>query len=191
MLPRLHPPRFHPWIGENYTRGGFGGVKILIVGESHYSQNPEDINDAALTQKIVTHYCQGEKPLPFFKTLSCLLMGRAHRRAPDIALHRRVWRAVAFYNYLQVLLPGPRCPLPAQVWEEGQAPFRSALDDLTPDIVLVAGKRLSSNIPAPQTPAVHIRHPAAFGFSYAAELAQMNMQLPASFAAARANFMAA
>lgn len=186
------PVRFHPWVGRYYNAAGFGGFKILILGESHYSPKPEDQFDSALTQKIFTHYAIGDKPLRFFKTLACLIAGAASRTALSRETYLATWQACAFYNYVQDLLPAARMRPTPEMWDAAKEPFTHVLENLKPHIVLVAGKQLGWHIPnLPQDiTTIGMKHPSAFGFSYARALQHIAPQLPDGFDAARAIFAA-
>lgn len=92
-----------PWVGKEYSRAR---EKVLIVGESHYTNNPDpdgakkDINqylqNAAFTQEVVF-----EAPIcrywstPFFDNLHRALFCTSKVDGG------KLWSEVAFYNFVQ------------------------------------------------------------------------------------------
>lgn len=183
--------RFLPWIGDQYFKSGFGGYKILLLGESHYSDTPDDRDNPELTRMIVAHYALGPKPHRYFSILSALVAGAARPRNLTPAQQGHIWQSLCFYNYVQDLLPVARRRPSPDMWKNAAQPFAEILGELRPDILLVAGKQLSWHIPAlPEyIAALHITHPSAFGFSYTSALAALNGQLPGGFTEARNAFM--
>ena len=181
---------FLPWVGARYFAQGFGGTKILLLGESHYSSKPEDSKNPELTRMIVTEHALGQKPLRFFKTLPALIAGVNRRGDLTAGQYKLAWNSLSFYNYVQDLLPAARHrPTPA-MWENASKPFADILNMLKPDVVLIAGRQLSWHVPPLPDPVitVRIKHPSSFGFSYKAALSALNEKVPVNFCAAPAAF---
>jgi hypothetical protein len=189
-MAAIYSARFHPWIGSRYFAQGFGGAKILLLGESHYSANPADSGNTALTRMVVEGYAMGQKKLRFFKTLPALVADAPRRADLTSAQYRFAWDGLSFYNYVQDLLPAARVRPTPDMWVRAAKPFAETLDMLKPDIVLIAGKQLSRQVPDLPIPiaTVRITHPSAFGFSYAAARVAVNEQMPEGFDAARRAF---
>jgi len=52
--------RFRPWKSPNFEKG-IDGVRLLIVGESHYSKIPVENDDPDFTIKIVEKVIEGSR----------------------------------------------------------------------------------------------------------------------------------
>jgi hypothetical protein len=111
--------RWLPWIGKDY-RKSIG--KILIVGESHYT-NEQDLNrvvekkaechgNVLLTREIVAEYPlegyeagwlnnAGRRNNPTFDNLHRVLLKDDLLQAIDIKRRGRLWEQFAFYNFIQ------------------------------------------------------------------------------------------
>jgi len=123
-------PFFLPWIGTGYS-DGVNGSRLLVLGESHYSENPANAYPT-LTQDIVTRVVAGER-FPFFTKLGQCIGGAATGR-------EFTWQSVAFYNYVQQLVGAHARDRPTeQMWERAMAPFNAVLTKHQPHAILVAG----------------------------------------------------
>lgn len=184
-------PLFRPWKprGENPR---LEGVRLLVLGESHYEEPEDGVVDGApelagLTRWVVqTWGLSPPRRLGFFANLFAVLMGESWSLDGD---HGRLWNSVFYYNYVQSLVHGgPRhAPTDAQ-FQASEAAFRIMLEDIRPEAVLVLGQRLWNNMAtedgwASDPPAalsrvcayrladgsavyaVAINHPSSFGFS--------------------------
>jgi len=49
---------FDPWVGSKYRSSGFGGVRVLILGESHYGIGTES---ATFTTDVVKEWGQDKR----------------------------------------------------------------------------------------------------------------------------------
>lgn len=137
---------FAPWIGHEYGKSSRWGLKLLILGESHYVGKPEH-NTPRLTRIVVQGQMDGTRRNRFFTKIVGTLTGDS-----PVSLQARqdFWNSVAYYNYVQEpIADGPRKrPLPEH-WSGAHAPFLSVLSRLKPDRVLVFGFALWENLPAP------------------------------------------
>ncbi len=134
---------FHPWIGEHYRCESRFQIKLLVLGESHYWDDP---NSAAcdFTQWVVRKWGQKERAR-FFTVIANVLRGEGgwindHERS-------EIWENVAFYNFVQSFVgdsPGQQPTF--QQWCDAQAPFKIVLRCLEPDAVLILGCRLSEHV---------------------------------------------
>ena len=94
--------KFEPWIGANYATTGFRGLRLMLLGESHYG--PEHHLRPSVTAETVRWLGQKAKAR-FFTTIACALLGltAAHQlKAEDRAA---VWEDVVFYNFVQEFVP--------------------------------------------------------------------------------------
>lgn len=133
--------RFHPWIGARYGSGNQFRKRVLILGESHYSKKKEP--SRSLTFQVVVRQLTGEHTASFWTNIAGAFLGRE----PSLDDKRRFWHDVAFYNYIQDPLPGPRKPPYAAMWKHGEQAFTEVLDLLAPQVVIVLGYRLWKHMP--------------------------------------------
>ena len=66
---------FHPWIGANYGRKSQFGVRLLVLGKSHYNNDPE-YSDCGFTQNVVRNWGQNQRAR-FFTIIAKILHGSA------------------------------------------------------------------------------------------------------------------
>lgn len=176
--------RFRPWVGPTFGACCVVPCRVLVLGESHYSENAEEPAD--FTHRLTAGYLAGTVRHRFWTTVARLALGRA----ATFAERASFWREVAFYNYVQEIVgPGSRVrPSPA-AWEGARAPFERVLARLQPEAVLVLGKALWSNVPSGEARelvvagqpwpawryecgggrscvATYVKHPASPGFSW-------------------------
>lgn len=131
-------PFFLPWQGARY-REGIGGVRLLLVGDSHYASDPGDA-EPELTRKIVTRFMGGE-PMPFFAKSASVVSG-----ASDVA-EVDVWDLVAFYNYVQNLAGATHEDIPTnEMYSNAAVPFERVLHSLKPDGLIVLCQRTWNHI---------------------------------------------
>ena len=158
-------PRFHPWIGSHYGRESRFGVRLLVLGESHYGQPGEDDEPRTFTQDVVRDY-SGPHRHPYFTTIAKVLRGDTDWI--DDEERAAIWENIAFYNYIQTLLPAPGIPPKAAQWDAGHGPFLTVLNTLQPDAVLVVGQRLWGQIEQMPRPAnvecTVINHPRKMNY---------------------------
>ena len=155
---------FHPWVGSRYGRQSRFGVRLLLLGESHYDEDPE-FSDCGFTQEIVHEW--GQNRLARFFTVSAkVLLGR--RVCISNEERSEIWEHTAFYNFVQSVVPGPGTPPTFRQWCEAQTPFETVLQSLKPDAVLMLGKRLSEHVlHRPQNVTFGaITHPSSSQFRY-------------------------
>ena len=125
-------PRFHPVVGKAYGQLA-GAIKLLILGESHYSWEgrPEDESrTTAEAMKSVDTY-------GFWKKTEKLIP------VPPNHDNLRGWDLVAFCNYVQHFVgEKPRDTIGKDMWgsEQTVEGFREVLEVLKPNRVLVLGK---------------------------------------------------
>src|SRR5437870_2486992 len=117
---------FQPWVGDHYWTTGFHGLRVLLLGESHYG--PDIYEPGSFTQDVVCRYAVDGPTLRFF-TVACRVVQGGGR--PSITERTAFWHAIAFYNYIQDWVgTGPRQrPTPAQ-WRVSQDPFTEVLAGL-------------------------------------------------------------
>lgn len=148
---------FEPWIGENYETGGIFSKKILVVGESHYCGCEEchgrcGFNDVPeggcenFTRNVIRMYLDGYKArwTATYKKFECSLLNKV----TTLEESNIVWNSIAFYNYLQIAMGGPRESGSSHDYKDAEKPFFEVLEELQPDLVIVWGvNQLFNNMP--------------------------------------------
>lgn len=158
--------RFKPWIGSNFAATNRFGLRVLVLGESHYGDPQADNTD--ITPFVVRTYGMPVGGAQFFaKTVKVLLQmdSNVWLTAKDRA---EIWEDVAFYNYVQEIVgDGPRQRPTNEMWIAAERPFLEVVDALRPHVVLALGRELERRMPAlPSEIAVcNIQHPST-AFSY-------------------------
>ena len=71
---------FHPWVGSRYGRQSRFGVRLLLLGESHYDKDSE-FSDCGFTQEIVHEWGQNRRA-KFFTVIAKVLLGSSHPESP-------------------------------------------------------------------------------------------------------------
>ena len=132
---------FQPWVGNLYGRANRFGVRLLILGESHYgdakSAHPE------LTRNVIRSWAQQKRDRFFTVIANTLISNRGWISDEERA---SVWEHVAFYNLVQELVSGPRQEPSFRQYVEAQQPFHRVLERLEPHAVLVLGYRTADHI---------------------------------------------
>lgn len=166
--------RFAPWVGTHYERGIYG-LRILVVGESHYgakeherpTATPEVLKALALGQKHPQSTGKLRKHAHFTKIMSSILNARRHFSAKDKS---NFWHSVAYYNFIQEFLPSIRKAPSHAAWDRGAISFTEVLDVLKPDLVICYSKRNGDRVIALSggVPVAVINHPSSrFTYSLA------------------------
>lgn len=130
--------KFEPWIGRNYGRRSRWRASVLLLGYSHYHEFME-VGHPEYTRYVVGRHVRGINDRSRYwtklaRTFECL-DGR-----------EAFWDSVAFYNYIQDFMTGPReDPTPRQV-VAAWVPFTQVINRLQPDLVLATGKQLWETI---------------------------------------------
>ena len=151
MLPnRLHELRdpsswdgklvhYVPYVGENYSDGLINGVRLLLVGESHY----EDAGLPLEESRLFTLNNFGDYVDPsynpandktFFKRVGQLPTLKEDPSPEQVA---DVWRRIAFTNFLQRSVGKQAADRPtSENWKSGEPALREIVNRLKPDAVL-------------------------------------------------------
>lgn len=159
---------FDPWVGPRYTSEGLDGMRLLVLGESHYGSKSDE--EPTFTYNIIRRLARVEdRPGRYYSVTATLLLDLPSARHLSLEARRDFWDRVAFYNYVQTF-PGETAGIrpTLEMWEAAQEPFLSTLGELDPHVVVVTGKELDSHVP--RLPAhmtrIVIPHPSrAFSYS--------------------------
>lgn len=135
---------FKPWIGAEYASGGIFGKRILVLGESHYTDGEPDPN---ITNDVLNEYLSYETTVPpylqSFNKFERSLVGTT----TDGAARRQIWNSVVFYNYLQVPMSGPRQAGNEADYANAAEAFFEVLEQYRPEYIIVWGYRLWDAMP--------------------------------------------
>lgn len=146
---------FRPFVGSQYAGGGMFGKRIMVVGESHYcDEGCRDCGDCLrhrecmdFTKGVVESYLDEsngrERWMQTFLKFERSLIGRE----TDQALRQRIWQSVAFYNYLQVAMGGPREAGTAAQYRQAGTAFFTIMEKYQPEYIIVWGNRLWDKLP--------------------------------------------
>ena len=162
---------FEPWIGADYRRlqdqlnrrvlqPDTWAYPFHVIAESHYGEAHENV--PGLTRRIVEdcgfHSNHG-KCSAFFAKLLKIVSAEEH---PELERADH-WRKLAFSNFIQDLLSGPRIAPNREQWDRGRRAFPEQLKLSTPQVLLVAGQRLWRELPTdfsfPLEPMQSLRRP--------------------------------
>lgn len=145
---------FHPWVGARYSSGGIFGKRIMVLGDSHYCDEEctacgvgSNCDCNALTIKTILKYLDSSAPREGWMS-TYLKFERSlvnHETTPEES--RKVWDSLLFYNFLQVAMQGPRQAGTPEQYRAAAGPFFSVLNQYQPDLLIVWGKRLWTNLP--------------------------------------------
>lgn len=129
--------RFNPWAPVD---ADWGGLRLLIVGESHYD---EGIKYSPAEQWEHTHYvvrrygAEARETTTFFLRIAQTFIQGASTIPDDD--YRAFWKRVCFCNYVQEFVPdkpGKNKVSKEMIRRSGPA-FHELLDDVRPNAVLV------------------------------------------------------
>jgi len=137
---------FLPHIGKEYFISGFRGKRVLLIGESHYTDWSVSTHnlERTHTQECIAESVQGIRGSSFWNKVRYRLGGEEHRTKPA----SEFWEAVAFYNFIQSPVTGAarQRPTPTQ-WSDALPAFQEVLTALRPDRVWVIGRELWNHMP--------------------------------------------
>lgn len=161
MDEELKDVKFLPWVGDNYECGlrvnengdiVFGtkdkpGKKILVLGESIYTNNPNDV-DQYVVKNLVKWYTESDKYgfegwMNTYTKFIRSLAGKAIDRSNSTIW----WTHLALYEYVQEPLTGPRLSPTSEQYYNSEYAFDKLLKELKPDYIIAWGKRLYINLP--------------------------------------------
>lgn len=128
--------QFERWRGPQFGEGVLGSKRLLVLGESHYSEHPEEDARGSLTQEIIKDFRDDKRSDAYFRRVQALVAGAGGSDSED----RQLWNQIAFCNYIREFAGTHHDDRPKpELWEEARKPFLRLLDELKPDRVLVTG----------------------------------------------------
>jgi hypothetical protein len=133
---------FVPWVGQSFYQCGPGGRRLLIVGESHYTDwaDGDGITrrhklDPAFTATTVLEFSKTRDGAPTWWRIEEILQ-------TEEKLNHQFWDSIAFYNFVQFPLEGsPKDIRPTdKQWLGSVLAFQEVLEQLRPDRIYMFGK---------------------------------------------------
>lgn len=145
---------FKPWIGENYWTNGYKGLRILVIGNSHYCSCRDKCECCGIdgygfdyegcedmTTAIVEKYLdrkQWECWMRTYQNFEYALYGQKTNRNKS----QKIWNSIAFYNYLQTAVSDWKDQGNDEDYNNSEAAFWEVLEYLQPDCIIMWGNRV-------------------------------------------------
>ena len=127
---------YRPWRGDDYPNGFRKGLKLLILGHSHYDDDNPDA-----TEKWTRKHVE-EKPDRFWTHVEEVIQGRCL----DSDRRREFWNSVAFSNFIQEPLTLGAKPTDLQ-WTRARKAFPEIIAYTKPDLMFVFSTKAWSKLP--------------------------------------------
>lgn len=139
---------FHPLVGPQYQQGLVAGLRVLLLGESHYDAAPTDGDERETTQDEFKDYWEDTcKIYPGNRFWGRLQRIVTRDLAPTPAESAAAWRRIAFANLVQRFVGSSSRDRPSRgMWATGRPAFDEIVQKLRPHAVLVLGKATWAHI---------------------------------------------
>lgn len=137
--------KFLPFVGDNYNKG-LQGKKVLVLGESHYCANASEAVPS-LTQDIIKDLYDPNSEFEPYKNTYTKFAKSLVNKDLTVKDKEEIWNKLAFYNFVQNPITGPRKPPSNQEFLDSHTAFFQVLEALQPDCILAWGSRLYDNLP--------------------------------------------
>lgn len=115
----------------------------MVLGDSHYGS----VTSPSITKDVLAQYLnpniEREGWMNTFLKFERSLVGKETTKQDS----QTIWSSLLFYNYLQVLLDGPREAGTDQQYQDSEDAFFQVLEEYQPEILIVWGKRLWKKLP--------------------------------------------
>lgn len=136
-----------PWHGERWaqTDNLLGGLRIMILGESHYhDEAPIGTDVPDMTEHVIKSYLANPGSVPFLSKIERLVMGDSAPWASE-----DFWDSVVFYNYIPVVAANKARQRPPEELWNGAAPrlFGEVVKRVGAEAILVCGVDLWRRMP--------------------------------------------
>ncbi len=157
---------FNPWIGSKYGHRSCFGCSVLVLGEAHYG-SLGDRTSTEFTTEIVNWLGQEDRNA-FFTKIAKMLLGKDGKAWLDNETRADLYENIAFYNYVQCFVSGPRVAPTQEQWRISHPAFPEVLSLLKPEVIVVLGDRLDQHmVPVPpEIKSCVVMHPSSSRFSY-------------------------
>lgn len=175
--------RFAPWQGSSYLTGTTPlGARLLILGESHYSDvyQAGDALPLDFTQGVIQELGI-EGSFTYFTKLRRLISDAALQ--PELGAEE-FWQAVAFSNYIQDIVgEGARIAPAGAMWQRAADTLNLIVQETNPDAMLVVGARLWDNIPNDLAGLAFLRENSSAGEKWQLSIADTGRKIPVAYVA--------
>lgn len=143
---------FQPSVGREFakTQNNISGIKLLVLGESHYSKDRTFIGtcEPGFTRQVVQDHPISGKSQRFFDNVARAALWKDGQPLTRDEI-RAFWDSILFCNYVPVVVDGnsrqkggqAKRPTLAQ-FKAGADPFRRVQQEYQPSAVLVCGLEL-------------------------------------------------
>lgn len=133
--------RYKPRKGKNYDSGGMFGLKLMILGESHYEWKPGALT-SNISDELINENIKGARSHRFYTNVFQAVTGQSKRSAGLPAV-KEFWESVLFYNYVQVPVgEKPRKSPSTAMWKDSKPAVVQTVQKYEPDAILALGIRL-------------------------------------------------
>lgn len=147
MEEKVTEPFFRPFIGVDYWQPTRFSKRLLVVGESHYLEKPQDNHPdfvPDLLKSVVNKRLMRGWRTPYYSNVFYLLVGKRGRDVEQ-SEWEAVWQSLAFYNFVQTdRLTRPLERPTKSEWRNSFVPFKSVLAKLRPERVILTGRMLTA-----------------------------------------------
>jgi hypothetical protein len=128
---------YRPWQPRGYRREGYSGLRLLILGHSHY----DDWSKNATRDWTLAHV--QKKPDRFWTHIEQVVSGRVL----DPKQRQEFWSNVAFSNFIQEPLAGVGPKPSRRQWQEARRMFPEVVECTRPDVVFVFSTTVWEHLP--------------------------------------------
>lgn len=138
-----------PYVGAEYFEGLTDGLRVLLVGESHYEKEGVSPEESRLhTVRNFSQFADSGVDLSgdttFFRRVGQLPALNDNPGREQVA---EVWRRIAFTNFVQGSVGARASDRPrSRHWRTGEPALREILNRLAPDAVLLISKTVWNRI---------------------------------------------
>jgi hypothetical protein len=149
---------FRPWIGRDYGNSSWG-LRVLIVGESHYEYEPARWQDGSLMPQETTQHIIGDLIGPekerraHWTKLATLFLGERPPNQPPTGPMFEFWHSVAYFNFVQEAVGiDNQFKATDEMFASSCPAFPQVLAQSKPDFVLVTSRKVWSYLAPDLTP---------------------------------------
>jgi|AntRauTorcE11898_2_1112593.scaffolds.fasta_scaffold07830_2 hypothetical protein len=136
--------KIKPWVGNNYSSPKYNSHSILILGESHYGENPKVSSDCTIN--LVQGYINRALDRSTFWTHVAQFVSGIHHTSKEFD-RNEIWNDFGFYNYIQSIVGNePRVETELKQYRESEDAFFQVIEENKPEIVIALGSRLFSRM---------------------------------------------